>query len=445
MGSVVLNGATSGATTITPTDAVTVSLTLPSTSGTLALAGGSTGTVNSGTQYQLGYYASTGTAISGNANIKTDANSNLNLAATSATLNSANTFGFKNRIINGGMVIDQRNAGASVATSGTSPTYTLDRWAANFSQTSKYTVQQTPSTTETGYATRVAAGFQNYLACTSTSAYSLGVTDLFSMVQRIEGYNIADLAWGTANAKTVTLFAWVYSSLTGTFGGSIINSDVSRTYPFTYSIPTANTWTQISVTITGDTTGTWLTTNGVGMRVYFNLGCGTGLAASAGTWIAGGYYGATGCVNVVGTNGATFYITGVQLEVGTQATSFDFRDYGRELMMCQRYYQAVSSPTGGFPYGISTAQVYAGTNVQGSLPLSCPMRATPSATQTGVHLSGGSTGTADVLLSSFGTIYYDGKSNLLGFGGTVASTQTGGYNWSLYLSSTVGYQLSAEL
>jgi hypothetical protein len=245
--------------------------------------------------------------------------------------NSGAEFGMRNRIINGAMVIDQRNAGASVATSGTSPTYTLDRWQANFSQTSKYTVQQGP-------LNGTLANFSYALGITSTSAYSLGVTDLFSMVQRVEGYNIADLAWGTANAKTVTLSAWVYSSLTGTFGGSIINSDVSRTYPFSYSIPSANTWTQISITIPGDTTGTWLNTNGVGMRVYFNLGCGTALAASAGTWIAGGYYGASGCVNVVGTNGATWYVTGVQLEKGSTATSFDYRPYGTELQLCQRYF-----------------------------------------------------------------------------------------------------------
>jgi len=251
---------------------------------------------------------------------------------TNATINTANTFGFKNRIINGGMTIDQRNAGASVATTTVSQViYTLDRWAYSCGVASKFTVQQnagsiTPPT-----------GFTNYLGCTSTSAYSLATGEYCNVLQRIEGFNTADLGFGTANAKTFTLSFWVYSSLTGTFGGALQNSAQNRSYPFSYSIPVANTWTQISFPITGDTTGTWLTTNGTGIGITFSLGTGTTYSGTAGAWATGNYISATGTVSVVGTSGATFYITGVQLEVGSQATSFDFRDYGRELIMCQRY------------------------------------------------------------------------------------------------------------
>ena len=297
--------------------------------------GGGSGTVNSGTQYQLGYYASTGTAISGNSNIKTDANSNLNLAATGATLNSANTFGFKNRIINGGMVIDQRNAGAAQNNlNGGGVIYLVDRWSYYGSQYYKFNSQQTPSATETGYSTRVGAGFTNYLALTSTSAYTLS-GDFFQIAQSIEGFNVADLAWGTASAKTVTLSFWVYSSLTGTFGGTL---NGGQYYPFSYSIPTANTWTKISVTVTGSTSGSWGTGNSSSIGVVFSLGADSSFLGTAGAWTNTVYRGATGQVNVVSTSGATFYITGVQLEVGSQATSFDFRDYGRELALCQRYF-----------------------------------------------------------------------------------------------------------
>ena len=258
-------------------------------------------------------------------------------ATFAGSINSPNTFGFKNRIINGGMVIDQRNAGASVT--ATSNPFTLDRWRAITSQSAKFTVQQTPSATETGYATRVGAGFTNYLACTSSSAYSITSTDYFLLRQIIEGYNASDFAWGTSSAKTVTLSFWAYSSLTGTFGGSLQNDNQDTTYIFSYSIPTANTWTQISVTITGSTSGTWLKTNGAGIYVSFGLGVGSTLSGTAGSWLSGNYFSATGATSVVGTNGATFYITGVQLEKGSVATTFDYRPYGTELALCQRYYE----------------------------------------------------------------------------------------------------------
>ena len=254
---------------------------------------------------------------------------------TTGYANLPNTFGFKNRIINGGMVIDQRNAGASVTPAADA--YTIDRWVAQMSQASKLTFQQTPSATETGYATRVAAGFQNYLAVTTASAFSVGSTDYFNACQRIEGYNIADLAWGTANAATVTLSFWVRSSLTGTFGGTLMNNAGTQSYPFTYTINAANTWEYKTAVIPGSTTGTWLTTSGRGIQVQFGLGAGSSASAAAGSWAAGAYYSATGSTSVVGTAGATWYVTGVQLEKGSTATSFDFRSYGTELALCQRY------------------------------------------------------------------------------------------------------------
>ena len=251
-------------------------------------------------------------------------------AVTIPSLNATNTFGFKNRIINGGMSIDQRNAGASVIP--VSAQYTVDRWGAAVTAASKFSVQQNAG------SVTPPAGFINYLGVTSLSAYSIAAGDIFAVYQAIEGLNIADLAWGTASAKTVTLSFWVRSSLTGTFGGSLRNSASNRSYPFSYTISVANTWEQKSVTIAGDTSGTWLTTNGVGIYVTLSLGSGSTYSASAGSWVAGNFTSATGAVSVVGTNAATFYITGVQLEVGSQATSFDFRSVTQELQLCQRYY-----------------------------------------------------------------------------------------------------------
>jgi len=239
--------------------------------------------------------------------------------------------GFKNRIINGAMTIDQRNAGASVST-GTD-FYSVDRWRYSASVSAKLTVGQNLN------SVTPPVGFTNYLGVSSLSSYSISSTDYFVLRQFIEGYNIADTNQGSANAKTFTLSFWVRSSLTGTFGGCFSNNSYNRCYPFTYTISAANTWEYKTVTVAGCPDGTWLTTNGVGLTVEFGLGVGSTYSGTAGAWSSNVYDSATGATSVVGTNGATFYLTGVQLEVGSTATSFDYLDYGRSLIQCQRYYQ----------------------------------------------------------------------------------------------------------
>jgi hypothetical protein len=237
------------------------------------------------------------------------------------------------------MVIDQRNAGAST-TPASDGTYNLDRWQARMSTGSKFSVQQNAG------SVTPPAGFNNYLGITSTSSYSASSSDFFVLEQVIEGFNVQDLAWGTANAKTVTLSFQVYSSKTGTFGGSLFNNAANRSYPFTYTIASANTWTSASVTIAGDTSGSWTQTNGAGIYLNFDLGSGTSRVGTAGAWAGATYWGASGCQSIVATSGATFYITGVQLEVGTQATSFEYRQYANELALCQRYYETWLNDSG---------------------------------------------------------------------------------------------------
>ena len=281
---------------------------------------------------------------------------------------------FQNRIINGAMVIDQRNAGASVAITTAAP-FITDRFFSYASQTSKLTAQQNAG------AVTPPVGFSNYLGHTSQSTYAITASDLFVTAQRIEGFNTADLGWGTANAKTVTLSFQVYSSLTGTFGGSLQNSAQNRSYPFTYSIPSANTWTTISITIAGDTSGTWIgATNGIGIQLNFGLGIGSTYSTTASAWAAGNYFAPTGATSVVGTNGATFYITGIQLEVGSTATSFDYRPYGTELQLCQRYYMQYGG-TSTNEHLPMVAQVQGTTGANTSLQLPVQMRTTPSITQ----------------------------------------------------------------
>ena len=283
--------------------------------------------------------------------------------------NSASSMGFKNRIINGACVIDQRNAGASV-TNIAGTVYPVDRFYALGSQASKFTVQQNAG------SVTPPAGFIKYVGVTSSSAYSLLAGDYFLLGQAIEGLNVSDLGWGTASAATVTLSFWVRSSLTGTFGGNIRNSAGDRNYPFTYTISSANTWEQKSVTIAGDTSGTWLTTNGMGINVSFGLGVGSTFSGTAGAWSGSNYLGATGATSVVGTNGATFYITGVQLEKGSTATTFDYRPYGTELQLCQRYFYKWQAGTSYAKVGFGRA--YSTTNGAITTYLPQPMRATPT-------------------------------------------------------------------
>ena len=282
----------------------------------------------------------------------------------SDVFNASSNFGFKNRIINGAMVISQRGTSFSAPANGD---YTLDRWQYIASQSSKVAITQD--------TTVYPVGFTSSLKVTSSSAYSVGASEKFTIRQCIEGLNTTDLAWGTANAKTVTLSAWVYSSLTGTFGGSLYNYDTNYFYPFSYSIPTANTWTQISVTIAGPTSGTWLTTNTGSIEVSFSLGSGATVSGTAGTWGSTVYFSATGATSVVGTNGATFYITGVQLEKGSTATSFDYRPYGTELSLCQRYYYRAVN---GTSQPITNGFYYSTTDIRGIINFPCTMRASPS-------------------------------------------------------------------
>lgn len=280
----------------------------------------------------------------------------------------------RNRIINGDMRIDQRNAGASITP--LDGQFSVDRWACFRSQASRYSVQQNAG------SVTPPPGFTNYLGATSLSAYSSVASDYFGISQSIEGLNVADLAFGTANAQSVTLSFWVRSSLTGTLGGSLRNSAINRSYVFSYTVSAANAWEYKTITIPGDTAGTWFTNNGLGINVWFDLGSGSTATAAAGSWSASNAIRPTGSVSLVGTNGATFYVTGVQLEPGTVATPFERRMFGNELALCQRYYSVINMNAQSTGTGFSVTPFYG--------PVT--MRITPILTQ----LSAGSASNATI-------------------------------------------------
>ena len=298
---------------------------------------------------------------------------------------AASPYVLKNRIINGDMRIDQRNAGASVTITTTGLDYAVDRFFAQGSVTSKFTAQRS-STAPTG--------FTNSLLFTSSAATTPSSSDYYYFSQRIEGTNTYDLDFGIATAKTITISFWVRSSLTGTFSGAVLNSATNRSYAFTYTISVANTWEQKTVTIAGDTSGTWLTTTGIGLEVRFALGAGSSFLQSSGSWGTGNIVGATGTTQWISTNGATFYITGVQLEQNTSATPFERRLYNQELANCQRYYEKsynigtaplTNTSEGTYNLGGSTNS---GGNILAPIKFAVCKRAVP--TLTGITLAGSS-------------------------------------------------------
>lgn len=350
---------------------------------------------------------------------------------------SGANFMFRNKIINGDMRFDQRNGGSSV-TITTDPQYTVDRWKVGAITGSRVSVAR---------STAAPAGFTNSVLITSLAATSVGANDYYGVQQDIEGFNISDLAWGTASAAPITVSFWVRSSMTGTFSIAIRNSDQNRSYPTTYTISQANTWEYKTVTIPGDTTGTWGTGNGVGIRLTFSLGNGTNFQSTANTWAAANRIAATGTVALVSTNGATMNITGVQVEKGSVATPFENRPYGLELSLCQRY--CLTSKAGNVQKGtiLSVNSNYVWMPVNNGVPLRT--RPTVSLTEMRTrYMASGDSDPAGVAYPSATAsdhgYYLSANSenwittDLFFFTGGVSLTQTNGYIWATYT-------LSAEL
>ena len=330
------------------------------------------------------------------------------------------------------MRIDQRNAGASVTINSGAHTYTVDRWS-GFGQTSDgvFTVQQSAV---------APVGFVNSLLATVTTAdASIGASQFYGLRQAIEGFNMADLGWGTANAQSVTLGFWVRSSLTGAFSGAVTNGSFNRSYPFSFTVNAANTYEYKTITIAGDTSGTWATNNTAGIFLYFDLGSGSSNKGTAGVWEASGLVGVTGSVNLIATSGATFYITGVQLEAGSVATPFERRPYGTELQLCQRYAWSLL----GSNQHISNGYMRTTTLFIGIIQFPVTMRATASLTSANAanyfNISAGATdvNTPTVEVSGGGSqinqnnavlaATFASGSSTVGFGSLLATSNTSAF------------------
>jgi hypothetical protein len=260
------------------------------------------------------------------------------------------------------MTIAQRGVTAFNNVAGTN-TFGPDRWLLYGSTANRISIIQ---------STVAPTGFTNSTLITSLGVTSPGSGDYYGLRHYIEGSNTAYLAWATVDAKTVTLSFWVRSSITGTYAVSIKNNSASRCFTSTYTITNANSWEQKTITIAGDTSGTWATDN---IEFWFDLGSGTDANGATGTWNTSLVTRTTGSTTWVGTNGATFYLTGVQLEANTQATPFEQRPTSTELALCQRYYYTSGVVWSGFIANNSNAF---GEGFSFQFPVT--MRATPTLT-----------------------------------------------------------------
>jgi hypothetical protein len=305
---------------------------------------------------------------------------------------------YRNRVINGDVSVDQRHSGAATPVTGTMVTYACDRWA--YTGQGVGTIKQAVNTASDLAAT----GKLNCLGWQTTTAHVVAAADTTQFYQGIEGCNFNDAQWGTANAQPVVLEFWVYSTLIGTFAGALqnVSSPSNRAYVFTYSIPTANTWTKIRLTIPGDTAGTWSVANNANaLWLVFNLGAGSTYATAAGSWTAGNFFTAPGgVVNPVATLNATWFVTGVALMVGANAQNAEpeFKDFASNLRDCQRYFEK------SYTYGVAPGTASAGAPINnygsgyasqanqtgGSVRLQVTKRAIPTN-----HLYSNVTGTID--------------------------------------------------
>ena len=324
------------------------------------------GSIEGSTGLEMG--ANGATEIRGQVNVAVGSS----VAGVSTATNFASTLiptSNRNLIINGAMNFNQRGG-----TTTSDNVYQLDRWHIYSNPSAKHTVSQD---------TETPVGFKYSMKWTSASAYTPSSGNYFYTGQRIEGHHWDKMEYGTANAKTCTISFWARSSITGTWSGIVKNNAQDRTYPWEYTISSADTWEYKTVTVPGCTDGTWLSGNSAGAWIYFCIGSttsGTTYLGSANSWQNTNLIGTTGSNSLVNTNAATLYITGVQVEEGSAATSFEHRNYAEELLRCRRYYQVlIEGDSGGSEKTFGNAVCYNSTSLHLAVKLDPEMRTTPTA------------------------------------------------------------------
>ena len=354
------------------------------------------------------------------------------LAKMGEVLTNSQIGGRRNIVINGAMQVAQR--GTSSTSSGR---YTLDRFEAiaTFGEATVTQSQDSTSPDEFGKSYKIAIG---------STAETVGTTEQQYIRYKIEGQDLQQLKHGTSSAESMTLSFYVRSSVTGTYAISFYSNDSNKNHVKTYTVDSANTWERKSVTVSGNTSDAFDNDNAVSLSIHWMLTQGSnylGDNSSLNTWVTYGNTNFAGNVNAgFGTNAnATFFLTGVQLEVGSQATPFEHRSFGEELQLCKRYLSQVSEA--------SDNQVVhlVGYN-QGSgacrYSLHTEMRAAPTVTMTNMTILHGA-GT-EVAITSVDNILSQGS--ITSFRANPASSITSGDAVIFYTSGTdASIRLDAEL
>lgn len=342
--------------------------------------------------------------------------------------------GRRNILINGDMRIAQR---ATSVTGSNGGGYTVcDRWNL-FDNSGSVNIAQSSTVPTT-------TGFANSLQFTVNSIGTLTSTSVFTPNQQIEGFNSVQLLWGTSNAKPITVSFWCRSSVTGTYGIFVRNSAGDRYYTTTFNIASIDTWQYVTATIPGDASGTWIGgTNGIGLTVGITLRAGSSRVGTSGVWSSSIIFSSSSQVDWHGVAGATFYLTGVQLEVGKVATPFEYRSIGEELALCQRYCAKFGGGSGNDAFGSGFAH---GTNFYVFVPLPVSMRSTPTLTLYGTA--------SDISVTAPGVVAAaNGTPTVVGTGInstvlyiTSATSFTTGYAvYARVTSSSTWFTMTAEL
>jgi len=287
----------------------------------------------------------------------------------------------RNRILNGEMIIDQRNVGALITVNSASTFYSADHWMGQGSSAGAFTLQRVTDVPNSG-------GFRNSIITTITSTdLTLAANVSYRIIQPMEGNFLADFRFGFADAQALFLSFWVKGSMTGTYGGSILNGTENRSYPFSFTINNANTWEQKTIAISGDTAGTWSITTAIGMEVMFSLGANSAFkSASPNVWQTGKFYSPTGTVDLIQTLNATINFTGVQLEIGTNATAFEHIPLDLLIHRCERYFEksypleTALGSVGGAEQFTTTSAGGANTSYGSTRPFHVEKRTAPSMT-----------------------------------------------------------------
>lgn len=392
-------------------------------SGIIAKTGASTAAARTIVASGVGLSISNGNGVSGNPTISsnaTDANTASTIVArdangnfNTASINDGPLAGMRNRIINGDMRIYQRGVAATV-----NAAYSIDRWLLGIAGAGAVSVSQ--STTVPTVATSSTKFTKSLLFDVTTADATVDASDFYTVSQYVEGFNSADFGFGATGAETITISFWARSSTIGTYGFSLINGATNRSYVSEYTINSANTWEKKTITIAGDTTGTWATDNTTGLHCRWTFSAGTTYRTTAGTWQAGNFLTTANQTNLMALSTNDFYITGVQLEPGPVATPFEHRSIGTELALCQRYFQ--------LHQGIAGGVTSSGVGMYGMISYQVAMRANPNHVFSNVSVIGGFDATNPAIASVANNVEFS-------FVKTATATGGGIYSFDVSVSS----------